>query len=383
MSKYVKYISSDHFGSPELKGDRWGYCVELLRTCLVNGFNERSDLVKFEVLTENTVKYTFTENHNYTEHQTIKISGTAFQELNDDSFILSKTDKEVVVKSYNDLTGLIGQSNTVTAKSIVAPLGFIEKFTDGNRSVFTTDEEKAYFYIDDTKPDNWDATATNTQLICPIVYMTDKMTDIDTPGKYIFPYDSTQPEQYRTRGNVVGGMQRNGIMNFITYGTKTAAGNSSVNRIIPEKWTLIGNGRMFFFITSITYIGNVYNHIFMFGKYSSINPTDSIPYTLGGNIYCVGSSNVQGVYNYVRNNYDNIKPLSNYLSLNSANFLTTMPFGKCNYGILNQRGRVSEVLYSPSKYRNENTTGNVVALASGESSIYSYPEKNTLCTRQK
>ena len=58
MSKYVKYISSDHFGSPELKGDRWGYCVELLRTCLVTGFNERTDLVKFEVLTPETVKYT-------------------------------------------------------------------------------------------------------------------------------------------------------------------------------------------------------------------------------------------------------------------------------------------------------------------------------------
>lgn len=23
MSKYVKYISSEHFGAPELKGDRW------------------------------------------------------------------------------------------------------------------------------------------------------------------------------------------------------------------------------------------------------------------------------------------------------------------------------------------------------------------------
>ena len=61
MSKYVKYISSDHFGSPELKGDRWGYCVELLRTCLVTGFNERTDLVNFEVLTPETVKYTFTD----------------------------------------------------------------------------------------------------------------------------------------------------------------------------------------------------------------------------------------------------------------------------------------------------------------------------------
>src|SRR5574344_2077222 len=101
MSNYVKYISSEHFGAPELKGDRWGYCVELLRTCLVTGFNERTDLVEFEVLTPETVKYTFTDNHNYTENQTIKISGTPFQELNDDSFIISTTPKEVIIKSYN------------------------------------------------------------------------------------------------------------------------------------------------------------------------------------------------------------------------------------------------------------------------------------------
>lgn len=373
MSKYVKYISSDHFGSPELKGDRWGYCVELLRTCLVTGFNERTDLVKFEVLTPETVKYTFTNDHKYVEHQTIKISGTAFQELNDDSFILSTTDKEVIVKSYNDLTGLVGQSNPVTAKSIVSPLGFIEKFKDGNRSVFTTDEERAYLYIDDTKPDNWDATATNTQLICPIVYMTDKMTDIDTAGKYIFPFDITQPLQYKTRGNVVGGMQRNGIMNFLTYGVKSASGNTLANRQQPEKWTLIGNGRLFFFIPQLSERTNLFDHFFVFGRYNSSNSIKDIPYLLTGNIYINGTSSIQGAYYFDR--LSKPRSFTDNVSSTESQYLTTAPYGKCFNGVLNADNKVSEVLFSAGNYNNENITGS--GRVSGVSTLMQYPDKNS------
>lgn len=344
-----------------------------MRTCLVTGFNERTDLVEFEVLTPETVKYTFTDNHNYTENQTIKISGTAFQELNDDSFILSTTAKEVIVKSYNDLTGLVGQSNPVTAKSIVSPLGFIEKFKDENRSVFTTDEERAYFYIDDTKPDNWDATGTYTQLICPIVYMTDRMTDIDTAGKYIFPFDMSQPLQYKARGNVVGGMQRNGIMNFISYGIKSTSGNTSAQRIIPEKWTLIGNGRLFFFIPQLTERANLFEHFFVFGRYNSSNSVRDNPYLLSGNIYVNGTSAIQGAYYFDRLNKP--RAFTDNVSSTEGVYLTTAPYGKCFNGILSADNKVSEVLFSAGNYNNESITGS--GRVSGASTILQYPDKNT------
>ena len=68
---------------------------------------------------------------------------------------------------------------------------------------------KAYFYIDDRDPvDNvtdWKNAAGNTFFTCPLVFMTDKMSDIDTvTGRYIFPYDSANPDNYKKR-NINGG----------------------------------------------------------------------------------------------------------------------------------------------------------------------------------
>ena len=65
MSKNVKYFSSDHFGAPPLKGDRWGYLVEMLRAVLCTGFNTRSDVSKVEVVSSTRIKITFGSIHNY------------------------------------------------------------------------------------------------------------------------------------------------------------------------------------------------------------------------------------------------------------------------------------------------------------------------------
>lgn len=381
MSKYVKYISSEHFGAPVLKGDRWGYCVEMLRTCLVSGFNERTDLVKFEVLTNETVKYTFTDNHNYSEHQTIKITGTPYQELNDEVFILSVTPKEVIVKSYNDLTGIISQTNSITAKAIVAPLGFIEKFKDGNRSAFTTDEEKAFFYIDDTKPDNWDANATNTQLICPIVYMTDKMTDINTDGKYIFPYDPQNPTQYKKRGGTLANQQRNGIMNFISYGNHAAAGNSAANRVIPTKYIIVGNGRLFYFIPELLTANSTYlisTPIFGFGKYSSVNNIkDNAHVLFANNFIGTGTTLIQGVYDYSRVSIGRNKAITNTTGIITENgYINTIDSNKCPYGILKTDSKPSDVIFTPN-YCLNGYSYTSIGLVSGISTIYQYPDINT------
>lgn len=304
MSKYVKYITNTHHGAPQLKGDRWGYCVELLRTCLVTGFNERTDLVKFEVLTPETVKFTFTTDHMYVDNQTIKISGLSFPELNTDFFILSYTAKEVTVKSYVDLTALVGQVQSVTAKSIVAPLGFIEKFKDGNRSAFTTDEEEAFFYIDDTMPSNFNNSA-NNQAPAPLVYMTDKMSDIDTDvGKYIFPYDDTNPTKYKLRGYSEGTYPMNGLMNFFTH----LGGDVNV-KTVPINYTLVGNGRMFYFIPeSSTAYYNIYN----FGKFEASNKIKTrYPYTLtANNTYARSAVGV-----YAATNVNNYKPPTNFFKI--------------------------------------------------------------------
>lgn len=346
MSKYVKYISSEHFGAPELKGDRWGYCVELLRTCLVTGFNERTDLVEFEVLTPETVKYTFTDNHNYTENQTIKISGTAFQELNDDSFIISTTPKEVIIKSYNNLTGLVGQTNSVTAKAIVAPLGFIEKFKDGNRSVFTTDEDEAFFYIDDTQPDNWSATS-NAYAIAPIVYMSDNIIDIDTDkGKCIFPYNTANPTWHKLRSYSEGTRLRNGIMNFSTYPASTVA-----NKTKKLEYQIVGNGRLFYLMINVdnTIYSQEIINIYAWGKYNTTNKLkNNLPYILHANSCAVINTDV-GVYSSIK--YSAYKTLTNINELSSDYMIVKNNNVAYRYtaGILSCENETAPVFYTPLK----------------------------------
>lgn len=368
MSKFVKVISSDHFGAPPLKGDRWGYCVELLRVSLCEGFNERTDLIKFEVLTSDTVKFTFTTNHMYVTHQTIKTSGISYPELNDDFFIISHTDKEVVVKSYQDLTGIVGQDQSVIAKSIVAPLGFIEKFKEGNRSAFTTVDEDAFFYIDDTQPTNWRATS-EAVCIAPIVYMTERMTDINTDGKLIFPMNPTQPTWYKERGYTEGGTTifRNGIMNFCTYPVTALA-----NKGNSLQWHVIGNGKMFYLLINNDNVNYTDSnlHIYLFGRYCTTNENyNHYPYILHGNTYYSNNSNT-GVYAAAKAS-SGYKPLSNFTELASGNFMIVKNAQRYCAGILGIEGEPSIAYYAATK-----TSMSMVGLAiSG--TIGLYPDKYT------
>ncbi len=344
MSKYIKYISSTHFGAPPLKGDRWGYCVEMLRKCLVEGFNERTDLVKAEVLDSQHVKYTFGTAHNYEAMQTIKISEIAFPELNGDMFITAVNGLEVTCKAYIDLTGMIGQVlENLSAKAIVAPLGFIEKFKDANRSVFTTDEEEAFLYIDDTQPSNWNATSTN-MCITPLIYMTDKMSDINTDvGKVIFPFNPSLPNAYKT-SYMEGTYPRNGLLSMTSYPITSVA-----NKSVPINYTIIGNGRLFYFmpITNNTTFSTDYINTIIFGKYETFNKKrNNLPYILHGN--SVQDTNVNGSYSTSRFNW--YKVMSSIGELSSAQFsITTKDNKKFNCAVLSCDGDVNPIYYSPVK----------------------------------
>ena len=288
MSKNIKYISSDHFGSPVMKGDRWGYCVEMLRTCLVTGFNERTDLNKVEVLDSNVMKLSFATAHNYVPTQTIKLSAITYPELNTEVFITSVQGLTITVKSYVDLSGFVGQVlDNINAKSIVAPLGMIEKFKDGNRSVFTTDEEKAFLYIDDTT-----SPLPNGYFQCPLVYMASKMSDIDSASGNIFPYDSANPTRYKEKNwKLPNGNDVTGLLNFMTFGAYKGSypPNDATQQQIPIKYSIIGNGRMFYFLPILNISKNIFGsqtdkipYIFAFGK-TYVESNSMNPHVLLGN----------------------------------------------------------------------------------------------------
>lgn len=271
MSKYIKYISSDHFGAPEIKGDRWGYCVEMLRKCLVEGFNERTDLNKIEVLSDFIFEATFISDHKYVANQTIVISGISYPEMNMEVFITEASAKTIKCKSYVNVSSMIGVDiSGQSGKSKVAPLGMIEKFKDGNKSVFTTDEEKAYFYIDDS-----DGVLPQGYFKCPNVFMASKMTDINTASGNIFPFDSNNPTRYKEKNwKLSNGNDVTGLLSFITFGVYSTSypQNNSDQQKIPIKYAIIGNGRLFYFIPTV-YVtpsqGRVWDRasfIYAFGK---------------------------------------------------------------------------------------------------------------------
>lgn len=284
MSKYVKFYSSDDVGIPEMYGDTYGYMVKMFRKVLVEGFNENLKLNEYTVVSKDSIKFTFSENHTYNVYQTIMISGFAYPELNGDFFITQKDDKTITCKSYSDLTAFINQNekNLSNIKCIVSPCGMVEKFKDGNRSVFVTDEseENCYFYIDDEVPSNW----TTGKSICPLVFITDKMSDINTvTGKRILPFDANNPLRYKEKA-WTGSQPKTGLWQFVEYGVRGDTTNSQANAALKEKWWIIGNGRFFYFISPRDNFKSKENRNFIgaFGKFKSYS-SDRYSYILNAN----------------------------------------------------------------------------------------------------
>lgn len=364
MSKNVKYISSEHYGAPQLLGDQWGYGVQVLRKCLCEGFNIHEDVSNILVISADEIKITFDTEHNYVANQTIALSGTTYSEINNE-FVITKVEPLIVyAKPYTNISSIIGLSlndlSTVSCK--VAPLGFIEKFRDGNKSAFTTDEEEAFFVIDDTQPTTWDATAVYTQLISPLVYMTDKMADINTDGKYIVPYDTNNPTYYKTAH--AANVNRNGLWSFITFGSNDYNGNSAAYRKTPQKYTIIGNGRFFYFLPDLkSHSSGNLTHIYAFGKFNSIKNNNR-------NDHILIANNIQ---EQVYTNYERLEPycipaIANYTdTYYSINLPVT---GRYNHAVLTYNNSTEAVTFSPGYYIN-------IASLFISGGLGNYPDKTT------
>lgn len=373
MSKNVKYISSDHFGAPVMKGDRWGYCVEMLRICLCEGFNERTDVTDIEVIDLKNIKITFQTAHNYAIHQTIAMSGTTLIELNDEFFITKVDGLSIYVKPYNSIANIVGQVlfGLSTVKTKVAPLGFIEKFRDNNKSAFTTDEQEAFFVIDDNQPAGWWNTG-NSPIIAPIVYMTDNLIDINTPGRYIAPYDIANPTWYSAR-EYTDTVVKMGLANFISYlAVTTNTGNNAIDRVKPLKYTIIGNGRIFYFIP-IMVSSNDYNSfnggcLYGFGKINNDSKNSSnLPYIL------MSTGNCNLSYKEPARTYAPYKgfPITNAKSNNTSSMKT----GTFAHHILKIKNSTRSPIFGPNPILQSNNIN--VNLIPGRATTHKYPDPLT------
>ena len=360
MSKYVKYISSSHYGTSPLKGDRYGYFVELLRSCLCTGFNANDSIISIETidLINKKISITFNDPHTYSVDQTLLIENIQDFQFNGEYKIIEIIDAVTIITKRCDgialTTSYSGASGIAYCK--VAPLGFIEAFTSGNISAFTTDEEKAYFVVNDTKPDTWNIVNDYSQLINPLVWMTDKLDNLDSPGKYIVPYLASQPTWYKQQNfqaqfngqnGLSGNFQRNGLWQMITAGICSASGNNNTDRQLNNSWTLIGNGRLFYFIPSVynTTVNDKKTFIYGFGKINNESTNENLNYILIAQSARYNSD----FYNYIQiNNNAQSIPLSNVSNPNLSQMCDT-DVGNVRAAVLKYKNKSLAITFHPTK----------------------------------
>lgn len=323
MSRIPKYFRSDDFDAPQLYGDQWGYLNNVLRKCLVEGYNNRTDLTSYQVLTSRTVQFTYATPHNYSVDQVVQISTVGVADLEVECIVSSIVDaNNIICEYFSDLFISIGTSATgLTGSSIVSPCGFREKFRSGDRSVYVIDQtqEDCFLVVDARTPSNWTTMVTGTTSpasIAPNVYMCDGMSDIDTiTGSRIFPNDVLYPTRFNSEWST-GTSPRKGILNFISYYGITNNATSNVTataQTTPCKWKLIGNGRWFWLITeSIYYPDRV--SIQAFGKFYNAYQNDA-------DYFLLGTSLPSNVAQYDNTSYTN--PATSYTNMISTYTQTT------------------------------------------------------------
>lgn len=350
MSKYVKYISSTHYGAPIIKGDRHGYLVGMLRTVLCTGFNERSDITKIECLSEKTFKVYFFSEHGYSKNQTVQIKNSYINEFNGEHVVISNTATDIIVESYvNNLAPMIdsvfdGFSN-VSIK--VAPLGFIEAFKEGDRSAFTTDEREAYLYVDDRTPPGWIESGGRTPPCTPIVAMTDSMVDIDTMGRYIVPFVESNPDWVINNNYTRSGQRRVGLWNWYSFGansTNILYHNTVADRNKQQHYQIIGNGRLFYLIMQDIFAqsSTTSTRMYCFGKVCNTSNPNILPYILKAE--CGHES--YNVWHYV----DFYQTYNNLITNSTTKYsgLSTDVVGTNTMGLLKYDNSISNTIFSPT-----------------------------------
>ena len=247
MSRNPKYFRSDDYDAPQLYGDQWGYLNAVLRKCLVTGYNGHTDLVAYQIISSSKVQFTYATAHNYTVDQVLQIGSVSNNELQDECVVSSIPDTlNIICEYYTVLLTPIGTSASgLSGTSVVAPLGFREKFSSGDRSVYVIDQtlEECFLVVDARTPANWTAMvsgSTYPSMVMPNVYMCDGMSDIDTiTGSRIVPNDTLYPTRYKDEWTTTtGSYPRKGISTFITYQPISFSSTNTNPTTKPMKWTI-------------------------------------------------------------------------------------------------------------------------------------------------
>ena len=350
MSKNVKIYRSSHFGAPELKGDTYGYLVNLLRIVCTQGYNTHTDITTYSS-SDGKLTINFSTAHNYVEGQVLVISNSS--NINGEFLVISTPTSNILILIKADQDTKIENISLSPGIGIsikVAPLGIKEKWRDGNRSVFTLDEptESCFFYIDDEIPANW----VQYGNVTPLVFITDSMSDINTvDGRFILPYDTTNPTYYKEKSYTVGSMPRTGLWVWPSYIQKATSLNTAISSALPAEWIIIGNGRFFYYILQNTNDRPFYSsnkcHLY-FGKFKkNKNLDNSIKNYLFSAKSIVATDNLYTTYSRFSNAFSSF-----FANQTSQYSRTNIDIGQFDIGLLNNYNGTSTSLAKFSYTKN-------------------------------
>lgn len=253
MANEIFFFDSTDVGSPTLNNVA-GSMVAVLDACLVNGFNSKS--VTSVVVAGNIATVTCTS-HGFVAvpGKLVEMGGATPSGLNGLKTVLT-------VANANTFTyaapGISDQTATGTITAKRAGIGWGKPFTGTNKAVYRSADvtgTRLYMRIDDTNSSP--ATATD-----PRVTMYESMSDVDT---------GTAP--CPTAAQLASGQ----------------FWNKGVNNTTAKTWTLIGDGRLFYFFTQQAAASVQMMH--MFGDLVSYRASDAYGCILGGYATAFNGSN--------------------------------------------------------------------------------------------
>lgn len=271
MSIPVKFFHSGMVGAPVLSNN-WGDLTALLDACLINGFN----LTTVTSLTwaAGIATATIAAGHQYKKSQVILLSGVDQAAYNGEHRILTVTANTFTFALDGTPTSPATTSSAINCRA--APLGWEKVFTGTHKGAYRSldpTSTRNILLVDDSakSPDtNGQAYASNWAKWAA-VGIVESMSDIDTITGAQAPYDPLYPNQnWKSRESWHYGWHKwyHGMTGgYDNYGDSGAG---------PRNWFLIGDGSLFFLLTTMAPNYNWYGRIaYAFGDIISFKSGDA------------------------------------------------------------------------------------------------------------
>lgn len=241
----TKFYYSTMKGAPNLASE-WGSLLSVLKGCLLNGFNEQQ--VSSVAIADGIATITLGSDHGFIEHQVIVVSGADQVAFNTEYRVLSTTTTTITVKAV----GITAATGMMTIKT--APLGWTEKFTGTNKSVFAakdTAKNRFVLRVDNSLPTGYDTTWAKFARIT----IAEDMVDIDSFGS--FAKAPTAPDNVNTNEQGNGATGASGIYGWAKWyhGVETISylkEQSTTGQSASMEWELVGDDSCFYLFAKIT-----------------------------------------------------------------------------------------------------------------------------------